>query len=326
MSLGDVAGVFSRYFIVGFVLPSFFALVALAQIVDDSFLPAVYRSADDGPRVLIIGGAAVFVGLVLLGLHYPILRLYEGYPLAARADGRYVGRLCKLLMRRQEKLFAAAKAACEDEVATPVARRTAKWRMDLRFPWDAEGLLLPTGFGNALRAFERHSRSRWGLNAVAAWPGIEMLRTPDEIEVHTDARGDVAFFVNGSLLAALGGLTLLADAVIGAHPAWYSAPLYAIPFVLAGALYVSAIGAVIRWGSAVRASMDIHRRELYEKVGLRKPKDFTDERNVIAPALNAALLRAEPIPDELAANTGAEPPQDPFLSRLLEVLGTPRER
>jgi len=57
MGLSDIAGVFSRYFIVGFFLPVFFAMVALAQAVDSSMLPHVYTQSSSGARIAILGGA-----------------------------------------------------------------------------------------------------------------------------------------------------------------------------------------------------------------------------------------------------------------------------
>ena len=39
MGIKDVTGVFSRYFVVGFFLPSFFALIVLSQTVTGHLLP-----------------------------------------------------------------------------------------------------------------------------------------------------------------------------------------------------------------------------------------------------------------------------------------------
>lgn len=115
--------------------------------------------------------------------------------------------------------------------------------------------MLPTTFGNALRAFERHPRNRWGLNGIAAWPRIQMLLGDHEAQVHADAQGDVAFFVNGALLTALGGVALLVDAVLDGGLQWALAWLYLLPFLLSLLLHRASVGAVIRWGAAVRASM-----------------------------------------------------------------------
>jgi hypothetical protein len=310
MGLGDVAGIFSRYFIVGFFLPAFFALVTLSQTLTDEFLPQVYETASDGARIAIIGGGALLTGLVLLGLNYPVIRLYEGYPLAYRKERWYAKHLYAYLIGRQRRRFEAAR---EEAGSLTVQQRNALWRLDRTFPRDGKHLLLPTAFGNAIQAYERHAKIRWGLNSISAWPRVELLFSGEEAQLHADAKSELGFFINSSLLAVVAGLVLVVDAIANEPLAWYAAPLYAIPFLVSMAFYRASIGAAVRRGEAVRASIDIHRLELYEKMGLRAPSNFTDERTVVAPALNAALLRGDHIPDALWATPepAASEPQQP---------------
>jgi hypothetical protein len=49
-------------------------------------------------------------------------------------------------------------------------------------------------------------------------------------------------------------------------------------FVVTAVAYSAAIGAAVRWSSAVRASIDLHRREVYENLSVRPPTTFADER------------------------------------------------
>lgn len=299
MGLTNIAGVFSRYFIVGFFLPAFFALVVLAQVVDAAFLPSVYEEASSSGQIAILGGAALLAGLFLLGTHHDVLRLYEGYPLqSARAPLRQIHAL--LLERQRRRIDEVKRRIAEcPEGEDPFEIR---WELDQRFPHSQPGLLLPTAFGNAVRAFEWHPHARWHLNGVGAWPHVENLLTAQEAQVLADARGDVAFFVNGSLVSALTGLTLAADRI--AHdpkPAWQLDVLTcAAPFALATLLYLAAVRAAMRWGSSVRASIDLHRRELYTKLGVRQPLNFSDERQ-IAWRLNSTLLVGDHMPDDMAA-------------------------
>lgn len=79
MGLRDITGVFSRYFIVGFFLPVFFTLLLLSISVHAKVLPHQYTDLKAGnDRLLAIGGAALFTGLVLLGLRHPIWKAFEG--------------------------------------------------------------------------------------------------------------------------------------------------------------------------------------------------------------------------------------------------------
>ncbi|MCW3064917.1 MAG: conserved rane protein of unknown function, partial [Solirubrobacterales bacterium] len=239
-----------------------------------------YRHASSGGQIAIVGGFALLGGLVLLGLHYPILRLYEGYPLATASARRPWRWMYRPLMTRQNGRLTRARDRTTDTELTEAERFDARWRLDQYFPHDTDGLMLPTAFGNAVRAFERHSMTRWHLNSIGAWPAIEMLVSDQEAQVHSDVKADVAFFVNGSLVGLLTGLTLVADEIAHDHsPAWYlDVLLCALPFALAALAYVAAVGASVRRGGAERASIDIHSRELSDKLGLANLLDYAAER------------------------------------------------
>jgi hypothetical protein len=297
----DVAGVFSRYFIVGFYLPSFFALVALTQGLSSQALPDLYEDYGDGTRIALVGGAALLLGLVVMGLNYQILRWFEGYPLQNRRNRWYARRFHDYLLARQLESYESLISIRDSMDAPDAERGEAAWRLDYRFSEDPNRNLLPTRFGNAIRAFERHARLRWGLNSISAWPRIEMLQSEQQREVEVNARGEVAFFINGCLLAVVAGALLAIDeAVTGVTPlsfVW----VYVFPFAVGYAFYRWAIGAAVRWGNTVRASIDMHRLELYRLVGLREPETFTEERDELAPALNRSLLYGDPLPDKFRA-------------------------
>jgi hypothetical protein len=303
LGLSDVAGVFSRYFVVGFFLPAFFALVALSQTLNAALLPAIYRDASPGAQIAILGGAALPVGLTLLGLNYQIIRLYEGYPLAAQAKHRVIRPLYKLLLSGQKRRFKTAWNMCMAGTTTEAQRRVAEWTLDRRFPRRQQtsmddSLLLPTSFGNAVRAFERHSFLLWYLESIAIWPYIELLLSDQETQTLSDTKGDVAFFINVSLVSLLSAGLLAFDMV-----AYRSAPsgfYLLIPVAVALMSYRAAIGAAINWGEIVRACIDLHRRDAYAKLGLRAPVDYADER-WLAWNLTQASLTSSQLPDELAA-------------------------
>jgi hypothetical protein len=306
MGLGDVAGVFSRFFIVGFFLPSFFALVALAQLSTTAFLPDGFEGYSGATQMLILGGAGLLLGLFLLGLHRPILRLFEGYPLL---DGRV--RLEQpflwLQQRAYEKLAQEKRGARPDADPETQARGIAAWRqLDRYFP-DDESRLLPTRFGNALRAWEDYSYNRWGLDAIPFWAHVEPLLSDQERRLHDDARTDVAFFVNSSLAAVGVGIALIVDGIANTPIGWAWAWLYVVPFPLAYLIYRFSIDAGQRWGVEIKASLDLHRLEVYDRLGVRRPASFTDERKTVAPALNRFFLYASPLPDDLWGEEPREP-------------------
>jgi hypothetical protein len=102
MGLRDITGVFSRYFIVGYFLPTFFTILLLDMSVHESALPRQYRQLHNENRLFASGGAALFIGLLLLGLRHPIWKLFEG--LSARRMTA-LGQLTKAYRESGEKLW-----------------------------------------------------------------------------------------------------------------------------------------------------------------------------------------------------------------------------
>jgi hypothetical protein len=305
MGLSDISGVFSRYFVVGFFLPSFFSLAALKLALSKRFLPAGLQ-ADNTSSFLIIGGLAVLAGLVLVGLKFPITRWMEGYPLMDPGPapksrfGRWLlskrNALSNALRRRQLKRYDRLQEM-KDEGA--LARRLAFWRLDIWFP-PSRDEVLPTSLGNRIRASEVYGQSRWGLSSLAAWPRINMLLTDSELQVFSDEESELYFFVNGSFGAFLVALILGADgAASHPHPLWL-AWIYPLPLLLSYLLYRGSLGAAERWGDVIRASVDLHRLELYDRLGLRSPQSFAEEREM-ASAVNNCFFWGTSIPDKFRA-------------------------
>jgi hypothetical protein len=241
---------------------------------------------------LILGGVALVIGMVLSGASYYVARFYEGYPLARVA--RSLGWRCPAaVLWLQNRRYHQLCAVRDDRARSAVERGRAAARLDSRFPKE-RAEFLPTRVGNAIRAFEQHSNVRWGLDGFTVWPRIEALLSADERQLVEDARTNFYVFLNGSLAALLVGVCLVVDkAMNGAMWDW---ALYGVPFFLVSYfLYVGAISPATDWGDTVRSSIDLHRLDLYEKLGVREPTSFTDERDVVAMKVNKALLFGHPL-------------------------------
>jgi hypothetical protein len=131
------------------------------------------------------------------------------------------------------------------------------------------------------------------LDGFTVWPRIEALLSVDERQLVEDARTEFYVFVNGSLAAFLVGVCLAVDKAMNA--ASWDWVLYAVPFLLVSYfLYIGAISPATDWGLTVRSSIDLHRLDLYEKLGVRAPTSFSDERE-LAMNVNKALLFGHPL-------------------------------
>jgi hypothetical protein len=310
----DFAGIFSRYFVIGFFLPFFFLLLIVAHIAEPTALPSGYASAHPGTQVIIIGGASVFGALLFAGINFHLLRALEGYPFQRFAEGTkprwlkparaavgwHVERRIKHWRRKFDELSAA-----REEPRSPQRTRAAE-RLDRNFPSRAQ-TILPTRFGNAVRAFESHPRKRYGLDGVAAWPRVEVLLSETEQESLTEARTDLALFVNLTFLGIPAGVYLAAAVVAADHCSLLVRLVLAVACLVAGitascSAYLAAVGAAVRWGIPVRAAIDMHRLELYSQLGLRRPQTAADEARV-AKAVNRSASFGEPYPNNVRAKS-----------------------
>lgn len=327
MGLASITGVFSRYFVVGFFLPAYIALVALWQSASSEFLPDQLEQYSRAGQLAILGGVALVAAMLLSGLSYYIIQWFEGYPLEKTAGWPVVGWLYDGAIALQRRRYDRLLAVRANKAKPQAERQDAAWFLDRFYP-ERSDLLLPTRVGNAVRAFERHSKLRWGLDSVTLWPRIEGLLSATEREAFFDAKTNFCVFINGSVGALIVGVVLVVDqAVYTAHPASYWA-LYAIPFVVGYALYRMAISPATEWGDHVRSAFDCHRLEIYDKLGVRAPTSFSDER-ALADRVNKALLYGRPLlSDDLwrAKNEGEQVAGDQKDNAAEPQLGVGPER
>jgi hypothetical protein len=169
-----------------------------------------------------------------------------------------------------------------DREADDDTRTRAAILFDRQYPPRRERVL-PTRFGNAFRACESYSFTRYGLDGIALWPRIDPLLSQQEQDLHLNAASDLAFFMNGSIAAFAVGVIL---PIASAFSRWWA---YLIPFALSVALYRASCGAVERVGTERRASIDLHRLEVYRLLGFQAPTT-TAEEGAVADAVNNLLL------------------------------------
>jgi len=305
MAFSDITGIFSRYFVVGFFLPAFVSLISFRLTANADSVPDELASRPEATELLILGGVAVVLGLALSGGSYYITRLFEGYPLDRLSGKRVVGRLHHVALLPERRRFGRLFGIRENKSRPNQERARAGWTLDRSFPRDEDDLL-PTRLGNALRAFERHSNVRWGLDGITIWPRIEMLLSAEERELHVDAKIDFYVFLNAAFGAFVVGACLIVDKALNTPSLTAHWLLYGIPFLLGYVLYRASITPAIAWGDVVRSSIDLHRLEIYEKLGVRTPRSFTDERE-LADKVNKHLLYGRPLlKDELWRGTDDE--------------------
>lgn len=259
---------------------------------------------DTPDSVLAVAAFILLISYILYAFNFPLIRLLEGYKLR----GSQISRALRerqlseydLLIRRiaarvtDRSIFKSSVGFDPDN--PPVGCRlseeqSARWerinqeladlscRLDISFPGSPQKVLA-TGLGNVIRAFEDYSGSRYGMDSTALWPRlIPILRDTKFIEFVAQEKTVFDFLLNMLVVSAVVSLemfyfALFAGRFVVAIVTVLVAPL--VLFVLWEGLKVAAR----QWGETVRVAFDLHRLDLWTRLGLRPQATFDHERRL----------------------------------------------
>jgi hypothetical protein len=295
--LSSVSKLADKAFVIGFLLPSLVFLVVYGQVFGCPCRFAALCSAlhsEEPFAELTYFALIVWLGAVLLlALNYFVYRLYEGYfaawqwlrfPLAFQKWRR-----ARLSTKLADAISALKKARTENASAIIIATlqsdaSAAKRTLTYNFP--AESFVLPTLFGNRLRAFETYSYDNYGADAIPIWARLSSVMPASfKTDIET-ARSQVNFFLNLSILswfiAAIAGCRLVAG-VVQQH-SWPSDSqldwiVISCGVVLALITYYVAAAEVDQWGETVRAAFDCYLPALAAQLGYELPNTEADRWN-----------------------------------------------
>lgn len=315
---GELPKLVGRDFFVGFFLPAaLFGLGGawLANLCDPAANALCRETAElRGLDFTKLTGLAAFafgvwlLALLLLSLNRSLYRLLEGYGglnpfrILRRLEARRYDRLRK---RIDDATGRARAAEGPERDAILSGRGPLLYRRAREFP--AEGRLLPTRFGNAIRSFEDYSLAMYGIDDIAGWPRLLAVLPKDYVRYVDEAKAQADFWVNAWGAAAL--LVLAYAALVPSSPGlvarWW------IPLAcVAAAWYAVRRGtaAVFEWGEMVKASYDVFLPDLGKRVGIAS-----------GPAPSAARARWEGfslaityrMPERLPARTEPAGPDAP---------------
>ena len=296
---GELPKLLGKTFVIGYLLPAALTVLAVAAVLDVSGLTTIYAdgyvqfgSADEKQLAFRLGlmlAATWVVGVILLAINYNLIRLLEGYGAANPA---------RLWKSRSLRIFGGLTERHEEiesqrvDGKIPAALQSEHGRLRLRlgneFP-EREALVLPTRFGNVMRAFERYPQLIYGIEAISMWPRLQAVIPDGYTSMLDDAKAQVDLWVNswfGSLLTAATALVVL----------FYMRECLALlPFAAAviAALLCAKVAqrAAAQWGSLVKGAFDLYRGELCKQLGLEMPRSIEVERAMWTRVSQAALYR-----------------------------------
>jgi hypothetical protein len=278
--IGQLTGLIGRNFVIGYFLPvAAFIAASLGLAVVFGLEPGGGTLDETETLVIttLLALASALGGVLLMALNREVIRLMEGYPYLF-LNGWQVRRY-RRLTRLADEIRTERKNLEKQKKELPPERRAklekAVASLATYFP-DEERWVLPTGLGNAIRAFEIYPRVMYGLDAIEGWSRLLGVVPTDYREQINSAKTQMDFWVNLWLLALLFLPEYAAFAIIrdGLMVPW--APLAAV--VVAFFAASRAKSAAVQWGDFVKASFDLFLPELWTKLGFAPAEDADKER------------------------------------------------
>ncbi len=281
----DVSKLFSREFVVGYFLPSVLFLITSAYM-QELFQPSSSTNLTNlaiqfkdfwaFPAALFLGW---ILALILLAANSTLMRILEGYYFRGEVFLRFERwqfRKLKSKIDAIEKTY-LQEMEKQDGVSTPTIAQykllLAKYRT--RFPPDEKDLL-PTSFGNTIRAFEYYPLEMYGIDAIAIWPRIIAL-------VSAEYRQDLSV-AKSQLDLALNLFYLSLVIIIQYAGYWVILRQLPLPLLLIVTIlivwisYHYAMSAACHWGELVKGVFDLYRIPLAKQLGVKLGESWADEK------------------------------------------------
>lgn len=220
---------FGQNFLVATFIPSL-GFVLIANFLFNQLLPSDLRGTFElslsptlAGNALLLFILTILLGFTLLGLNTFIYKLLEGYFLLSRIPW-IVNRQRRKAIRRLSRIRSLDYLITQlpnigtdrDKTSHIIERLKAqsfslKAQYKLDYPHDVR-MVLPTRFGNILRAAETYPGERFGLDAVLMWPRLIHVMDEDYYKKLDQSNNGLAFIINSMILSLiLAGLCVLAS-------------------------------------------------------------------------------------------------------------------
>lgn len=296
---------FGRNFLVASMIPSlaFFTITmtSLKPILSNEvkeLLGSEFNPLGESGLLLVL--LTVILGFTLTSLNTFIYKVFEGYVLIWRIPSLRISelkrarnmrdinnRITKKVERLKRQDTRRAEQKRNDLGAT---RDSLLAQYDLSFP-PSEDEILPTKFGNILKAAETYPMSRYRIDSVPVWPRL-IHAMPDSYYAKVDdINNQLSFLMNCTVLAIFYSLITLSVSLYFVITSLINANALPILAWVYFGLFIGALGIAIiflraselvvtDYGLLIRSSFDLFRRELLRKLELAPPLTLTAEQNL----------------------------------------------
>jgi hypothetical protein len=286
-------------FLVSWVFPSAIAVSVFALLIYPELtnLPVVEDLEGLGgtAKTLVLAFASLALGLLLSATSTALYRVLEGYllmpaPVRTWKTRRQLDHKQALLRQLDEidKQREAAKAGdgasgssttANDQPAPDVVHENRLREQLHRFPAD-DSQVAPTRLANSIRAFETYAYNRFQFDSQVLWAELMAVVPKSLKDEYEQSRAPVNFFVSLLYLSAILGVLSLLTAWRVPEQRSRLVIVGLICLLLTIAWYWFAVTSTRYWHSTVQALVNIGRRDVAAKFGLRVPLKLEQEREM----------------------------------------------
>jgi len=278
--LAGLPRLLGREFLIGFVLPATLFLLSL-KAIDGSFDIGLLTVAKDTEvlGIVIVPFVIILIAILLTAINRPIIRTLEGY-----------GKLNPLRLCRSRQIYKfnkEVKPVLEEKKRLDAARKidpnavsrlsdfsTLLLKAVTYYPDEAE-FVLPTKFGNIMRAAEVYPRVVYEIESIQAWNRLQLLLPNRAKEQIKESRAMLDFIVNLLFLSSLIILVYLGFSIWRHDSPHMFIPLIALLTIVVAWIYLPVTAT--QWGETIKSVFDIHRGLLARNLGFTVPKDPEEE-------------------------------------------------
>lgn len=300
--LANLPKLIGRGFVLGFLLPAtLFCLYLQFQGIVLTSTQSFDEQLDISKLTPIIFFSLV-VAVLLMALNRGIIRILEGYgrlnPFSFLTPWRK-----RLYARDVEPLYAEAqrveRARSENPTVQPnILGFRAKLSNAVDAYPDQQELVLPTRFGNAMRAFEIYSRVLYGLDAIPAWPRLFMILPQSVQNQVRDSRAMLDFNANLFVLSLIAAALTIFHIYFAGPPPHVWLALLGLG-ITATYAWMALPGYARQWGDIIKSSFDLYRDRLAKQLGLAIPSSSEVERQMWRQVSRAMVFRSSAAIDML---------------------------
>lgn len=303
---GELPKIFDRNFAVNYFLPVT-AFIAMSYFLLRFYglAPAFIQSLtqDFLKGAITLSLYSYFGGVLLLVLNGDLYSFLSGY-------GKFnpFKLFQKLEISRYQKMLTEIEKLDSEYISCINTNREfpEKSRMKrnhimesiaVQFP-DKERFILPTPFGNIVRAVEIYSRRTYGIEYVGGWSRMLTVIPADYRNLIEASKSQVDFWINIYFLS----VCLLGEVIIIWHVTHLS---YLLGFMIliilfASLLLIRAQSAALSWGDYVSSAFDVYRFKLLDLMGIARPKSREEEIHIWTSFSQAIVYRLPDIMPDYA--------------------------